>query len=343
MLTAKKVKEYAKKCGADIVGIGSMDRFEGAPKEMDPRYIFPEAKAIIGFGFRIPRGCFRGIEEGTYFAAYPSMGYAGINLVYAPSVLREVVCMIENEGYEAVPIQNMVIQSSVDILQGKKRNISVPVAPGKPAPDILLHFRIAAVACGMGEIGYSKMFLSPEFGPRQRLVFMLTDAPLEPDPIFEGNLCDRCMNCVKECSGKAISKTKTIKIKVAEKEIEWGELNEERCLLAYTGGARKTSPFLPSDFKDIDFDKIERDSGGYSIAGTQELYYKTPYNAASVNIFHHLVATEGAKGCIRACMIHLEEQGKLKNKFKKPFRKKKLWSLGGINKELGKDVGMDLS
>jgi len=120
MLTAKKVKEYAKKCGADIVGIGSMDRFEGAPKEMDPRYIFPEAKAIIGFGFRIPRGCFRGIEEGTYFAAYPSMGYAGINLVYAPSVLREVVCMIENEGYEAVPIQNMVIQSSVDILQGKK-------------------------------------------------------------------------------------------------------------------------------------------------------------------------------------------------------------------------------
>ena len=110
MLTAKKVKEFAKKCGADIVGIGSMDRFEGAPKEMDPRYIFPEAKAIIGFGFRIPRGYFRGIEEGTYFATYPAMGYAGgINLHLAPRVLQAVCCMIEDEGYEAVPIQNQIM------------------------------------------------------------------------------------------------------------------------------------------------------------------------------------------------------------------------------------------
>lgn len=44
MLTSKKVKILAKECGADIVGIASMGRFEGAPKQMDPRYIFPDAK-----------------------------------------------------------------------------------------------------------------------------------------------------------------------------------------------------------------------------------------------------------------------------------------------------------
>ena len=54
MFTAKKAKEYAKKSGADIVGIASIDRFEGAPKEMDPRYIFPEAKALIALTYRIP-------------------------------------------------------------------------------------------------------------------------------------------------------------------------------------------------------------------------------------------------------------------------------------------------
>jgi len=53
--------------GADLVGIGDMSRFEGAPPQMDARYIFPEARAIIGLAFRIPRGYLRGIEEGTHF------------------------------------------------------------------------------------------------------------------------------------------------------------------------------------------------------------------------------------------------------------------------------------
>jgi len=105
MLTSKKVKKFARKCGADLVGIASMNRFQGAPKQMDPRYIFPDAKALIVLGFRIPRGCFRGIEEGTYFSAYPSMGYGGINTVYGPIVLRELVCFIEDQGYEQFPIQ----------------------------------------------------------------------------------------------------------------------------------------------------------------------------------------------------------------------------------------------
>lgn len=327
MLTAEKVKEYAKKCGADIVGIGSMDRFQGAPREMDPRYIFPEAKSIIGLGFRILRGSLRGIEEGTYFAAYLSMGYAHINLVYAPNVLREVACLIEDEGYEAVPIQNMVIGASVDILQGKPNRISIPVSPEKPAPDVLLHFRIAAVICGMGEIGYSKLFLSPEFGPRQRLAFILTDAPLEPDPIYEGPpICDRCLLCVSECSGKAISGERTVRVKIAGREFEWGELNEERCMLAYTGGARETNPFLPPDFPEIDFEGIERGGPGYSRPEWLALQ-NTPYMSTSLYVFHHCSAIEGARGCIRACMIHLEEEGRIKNKFKEPFRKRRPWSL----------------
>ena len=40
MLTSATVKKIAKECGADIVGITSMDRFEGAPKQMDPRNRF---------------------------------------------------------------------------------------------------------------------------------------------------------------------------------------------------------------------------------------------------------------------------------------------------------------
>ena len=56
MLSSKMIKEAALEAGADACGIGPMSRFEGAPKEMDPRYLFPGVKSIIGFVFRIPRG-----------------------------------------------------------------------------------------------------------------------------------------------------------------------------------------------------------------------------------------------------------------------------------------------
>lgn len=47
-----------------------MDRFEGAPKQVDPRYIMPEAKALVVMAFRILRGFLRGIEEGTDFISF---------------------------------------------------------------------------------------------------------------------------------------------------------------------------------------------------------------------------------------------------------------------------------
>ena len=49
-LTAAEVKAKAKECGADIVGIAPMSRWEGTDKQHDPRYIFPGAKSMIVMG-----------------------------------------------------------------------------------------------------------------------------------------------------------------------------------------------------------------------------------------------------------------------------------------------------
>ena len=99
-LTSAMVKEQAKLFGADLCGIASMDRFEGAPPQADPRFIFPRAKVCIMLAFRIPRGYFRGIEEGTLFSVYPSMGYGGINMVVSPLTLRWLSCWIEDFGWD---------------------------------------------------------------------------------------------------------------------------------------------------------------------------------------------------------------------------------------------------
>ncbi len=318
MLDSAKIKKFALSHGADVVGIGDMSRFEGAPKELDPRYIFPEAKAIIGFAFRINRGCFRGIEEGTYFAAYPSMGYSGINFRDAPITLRAVCNLLEDNGHEAVPIQNMSIGTSYNVNSGEvdERFFSRAVSPDKPRPDVYFHFRIAAFICGMGEIGYSKIFLTPQFGPRQRFAFILTDATLEPDHLYSGPpICDRCMKCVKDCSVGAISAKETVKVTVAGRELEWGKLNETACSSGYCGAEPHVNPFAPEDF--------DRETALKTSYGAGSL----PYNKSSSNIFHLPGAVEGARGCIRACFIHLEEKGVLGNKFNHPFRKRKPWRL----------------
>lgn len=323
MLTSEEVKRVAKECGADIVGIGSMDRFEGAPPQCDPRFIFPEAQSIVGLGFRIHRGLLRGIEEGTYFAGYPAMGYASINDVYAPLVLREVGNFIEDHGYEAVLYQN----TSVRLGCGMGR----AVGPGKPRPDVFLHFRIAAVICGMGEIGYSKLVLTPEFGPRQRFAFILTDAPLEPDPLFKGGLCDRCMLCVKECPAGAISGTETVKVTVAGKELEWGKLDERKCAAVYQAGTPEYSPFMPEEVALVIRDLVAAGEGETPASCPADLWgylrEHFPYIRRAWESYHHPAALCGARGCIRACMIHLERQGKVKNVFQGPFRKRRPWRL----------------
>ena len=330
----EKIKQVAKDAGADLVGVGSMDRFEGAPKQFDPRYIFPEATAIIGLGFRIARGYLRGTEEGTHFYQYPTLGYANINEVYAPVVLRRLACFVEDQGYEAVALRNFGGRGPVSDMTGsadepaefgRRVQYSRPVRPGLPAPDVFLHFRIAAFVCGMGEIGFSKLFLTPQFGPRQRFAFMLTDAPLKPDPLYEGPpLCDRCMQCVAECPG-ALSKTETVKVTIAGRQIEWAKLDEWYCFFAYASGLKSMNPFLPPDaFSDMpNGEKILNGEISPTSAEVVQIhkriakYYTTPsgYNAAMC----------GGRGCIRACMIHLEQQGKLQNKFHDKFRKRRPW------------------
>ena len=236
-MNAQQVKEMAYRFGADLCGIASMDRFEGVPLQMDPRQIMPEAKSMIVMGFRVMRGSLRGIEEGTFFSNYSAMGYGGLTYIYIPMTVINMCRFIEDEGYEAIPIGHQSDWRGIKNDGSMRENFSKPVEEGKPQPDVMLHLRICAYLAGLGEIGYSKMLLTPEFGPRLRIGVILTEMELEPDPIYDGpQLCNKCMACVKNCPGNAISGTKTVKVNLAGHEVEWGELDCRACQVAFQGG-----------------------------------------------------------------------------------------------------------
>ena len=314
-MTAQQIKEAALRMGADIVGIGSIDRWKDAPAQMDPKQIMPRAKSIIAMGFRVFRGSLRGVEEGTYFSNYSAMGYGGITYLYMPMTVINLCKLIEDEGYEAVPMGHQSDWRAIDNYGNLKPEYSRPVAPGKACPDIMVHLRLAGYLCGLGEIGWSKMLLTPEFGPRVRIGIIITEMELEPDPIMEpGTLCNRCMACANQCPTGCIPKDKSVKVNVCGKELEWADVDEPTCSRTFFGGlpVAKGSPegtYLRgqlADYKPADF---------------------TPFYQKPANLYNSGQAVCGAAGCTRACMISLESRGVLKNKFHSKFRTEKPWKM----------------
>jgi epoxyqueuosine reductase len=193
----REIKNFAQGEGADLVGIATMDRFAELPPEHHPASIFPEAKSVIMVGRRILRGSLRGNEEGTNLFDYLVYGYNWLERDFIPLLVYRLTQFIEDQGWEAVPLYPYPTEVKPE---------GIAVAPDKPAPNVTLDFNLAAVAAGLGEIGYGDVFLSPEYGTRQRFGMIITDAELEADPLFTGTICDRCEQCVKDCPLGAMSR-----------------------------------------------------------------------------------------------------------------------------------------
>jgi epoxyqueuosine reductase QueG len=69
-----------------------------------------------------------------------------------------------------------------------------------------LSHKMVATRAGLGWIGKSDLFVSKAFGPRLRLVSLLTNIPLNNDiqPI-EKSRCGTCSVCVQKCPAQAIN------------------------------------------------------------------------------------------------------------------------------------------
>lgn len=188
-----QVKHRAFALGADMVGVANIERFAHAPLRMSPQGILPAARSVVVCALHHPDGCIElgGREHPQVIGPYNVQYQMNMHL---DRISYELGRFLEDLGYEAVPI------AASNIWRYRRYKDLQAVF----APDISHIY--AAVAAGLTELGYHGISMSPEFGPRNRFVSIITTAPLDPTPLLPGNtLCDHCNECVKHCRAKALS------------------------------------------------------------------------------------------------------------------------------------------
>ena len=141
-------------------------------------------------GRRIPRGTLRGVEEGTHFNSYALYGSDWLDNRFVAMTTFAVAEFLEDNGWEAVPLPN---------LPPEVPPMGVAVRKDAAPPNVMLDLDDAAVRAGVGEIGYCRVLLTPQFGPRQRVQAILTDAEIAPSPMLAEPICPRDGQCKGFC------------------------------------------------------------------------------------------------------------------------------------------------
>lgn len=300
-MNAEYIKKKAKELGASVCGIGDVSLFKGDNPQHNPYSILPNAKCIIGFGLKIPRGLYDTMERKTQYYNYTNLGVKYTDEIFADIFLFKMGIIIENEGYDAC-LQRSVPGFKVkgdkttnpEVNRVFELKFASPVEEGKATPEVIIDYNKAAVVCGLGSIGLHNKVISPKYGTFMRYVFIVTDMPLETDKPFEENLCDKCGECIKACPGKAIDKS---------------GVDSWQCSVYYRG-AHKSNPFMTENFlKDNpEKDAIINGEKRFDSESAQKIYGDLKFLP---NTHFGYVPCLCGKKCETACYKHLKEVGVL--------------------------------
>jgi epoxyqueuosine reductase QueG len=229
----KKLTSCAREAGADVIGIADIERFGELPLEKHPRAIFPETRSVVVLGRRITRGTLRGVEEGTNFNDYRLYGSDWLDNRFVALTTFRVAEFLEDSGWEAVPLPN---------LPPEVPPMGVAVRKNQPPPNVMLDFDDAAVRAGVAEIGYCGVLLTPQFGPRQRVQMILTDAPIAPSPILDKPVCPRSDACRGFCPlGACVGERE---LTICGKTMKVAEIDDRICGSCKNGA--RPNPYHPA-------------------------------------------------------------------------------------------------
>ena len=197
-ITSELIKNLMTDYGMTMVGVASVDRFEGAPPGHGPLELLPTAKSVVVAGVRIPDPV---VDYDEYHLKmtemtpelgiranienfYMQMGHYVQDMMLNIAAVKLANYLEINHGLRSLPAVN-----------AQHTGLGTPVMEAQMG---FFSQRHAAVRAGLGEFGFSGLVVHPRFGPRARYVSVITEADLEPDPLLSEPVCMR-----GKCGGNA--------------------------------------------------------------------------------------------------------------------------------------------
>lgn len=183
----KKIKREAKKLGINLIGFANVERWENAGeigREYFPQTIWPWSKTVIVLAVQI----FLPMIETTPSVVYSEL-YNTTNRILDETAYK-IANFINTLGHRAFFFPRDCY-GDISVLTKK--------------PEAAFSHVIAGKYAGLGTIGFNHTLITREFGPRIRLVSVITDAEITPDPVKEKDFCINCRLCQKMCPTKAFA------------------------------------------------------------------------------------------------------------------------------------------
>jgi epoxyqueuosine reductase QueG len=283
-----QIKKLAIDEGADLVGICSADNIK--EKEFsDAYFLLPGAKSVIsiaiGFDDDIVNKYLSKVE---YLPLCHEEGYITKNLLRIGDAIKQ---FLEEKGLQAyrckinfnyrnintrsksvVPALRNLIDlinkdndSSVELTDKEQKTLKMlkkVILPGfgKSPMNLVPNFshRCAAVAAGLGRVGWSGNVITEKYGARVLFGSILTDAELKPDGPLENNPCIGCKICEKSCQGGLFQRENQEIINIGNTEEKIAKRNSYAYCIAVCSGMVGQNKFKDwSTWSSFRFDDID--------------------------------------------------------------------------------------
>jgi len=201
-----RLKSLAVNLGADLVGVTTRGILADGPPSADPRYLLPSANSVISFALALDRDMVKAFISKKEWRPHCSNRKTIAQKLYA--IGDRLVDQLRAEGHEAV---------NVDLNNNYR--------PEEAARDVTemtefhpeFSHRYAALAAGIGRLGWSGNLLTRKYGAQVELGSVLTSASLAPDTPIPDNEhpCDKCRMCSLVCPVEMIQSKASTQVAVA--------------------------------------------------------------------------------------------------------------------------------
>jgi epoxyqueuosine reductase QueG len=181
-----RIKIMAEHEGTDFFGVADLSTVKDKVIEQGSSFVADYPKAI-SIGIRLPDSIVDALPNRDNLAVAVNYRHAyDITNLRLDLLTSKLASIIQHDGYKA---------------------LAVPASERYDNERICAVFshKLAAHLAGLGWIGKSCLFVTPEAGPRVRWATILTDAPLKITGVPMESKCVDCNECVEICPVNAFT------------------------------------------------------------------------------------------------------------------------------------------